>query len=79
MKMDFGRIRKALYAGAGALVAELAAVLLAGGDLGAPGVMGAAAGLAVMTGMATYRVRNRLAPDELRTQLAEAVARARSA
>jgi hypothetical protein len=79
MKIDFRRIRKALYAAGGALVAELAAVLLAGGDLGAPGVMGAAVGLAVVTGMATYRVKNRLAPDELRVQLAEAITRARSA
>lgn len=75
MNINIKRARKAVAAAGGTLLAELGAVLAAGGDPTSPGAIGAGVGLAVATGVAVYRARNRPSSDELRAQLREAMER----
>lgn len=72
MRPKLNRIRKAIAAGVATLVAELTAVLLAGGALD-ENTVPAAVALAIAAGWAAYRTRNKLGVNELRAQLAEAM------
>lgn len=70
-KKMLARIKKALAAGVGALVGELALLALVGGPFDETTVPPAVA-FALATGWAAFKVKNKLGVNELKAELAEA-------
>lgn len=72
-KRMLGRIKKALAAGFGALVGELALLALVGGPFDETTVPPAVA-FAIAAGWAAYKVKNKRGVNEIKAELAEAEA-----